>query len=175
MVNELKMKKYGDKVFCETFKSLQLLNFTVLYYNFNMGTEELKKVNDLMHENNGIILDDVVTYDDALAKVDKELGYDVRHIVKEFPYRARVKMMGGMPKQKNMQYMNMANLESLSAVESLFMLVCYTMMKSFKWHKPQIELWWRNMKDNSMNYANGMKDEFIVQYFMDQIDLKLRG
>lgn len=174
-MNEQQLKKLGDRVFCETFKSLQLLGFTVLYYNFNMETKELTDFNDRLHKNNDIILDDFSLYDKNLGKIEKIWGKKVSHIIKEFPYRARVKMMGGLPKQRNgMQAFNMANLQTFSAIESFLILAFTTLMEIDKrFGKTQMDLFWSNLKSNADNYSNGMTDKFIVDYFMGELRLQL--
>lgn len=53
---EARLKAIGDRVFCETFKSLQLLGFTVLYYDFGMETDALTDFNNRMHEKNAELL-----------------------------------------------------------------------------------------------------------------------
>ena len=174
-MNEIQLKALGDRVFCETFKSLQLLGFTVLYYNFNMETKELTEFNNRLHKNNDTILEDFDLYDKTIQKIEKIWGKKVNHVIKEFPYRARVKMMGGLPKQKNgMQAFNMANLQTFSAIESFIVLSFSTLMEiDKKFNKTQMDLFWSNMKSNAENYSNGMTDQFIVDYFMGELKLKL--
>lgn len=68
---EARLKTIGDRVFCETFKSLQLLGFTVLYYDFGMETDALTDFNNRMHEKNAELLDSADRYDAAVEKIDK--------------------------------------------------------------------------------------------------------
>lgn len=39
MITDRQLKSIGDNAFLKTFSSIQLLGFTVLYYNFNFSTE----------------------------------------------------------------------------------------------------------------------------------------
>lgn len=110
---EARLKTIGDRVFCETFKSLQLLGFTVLYYDFGMETDALTDFNNRMHEKNAELLDSADRYDAAVEKIDKRWNCILSRKIMEFPYRPRVKMMGGLPKGKvGLQSFNMANMQS---------------------------------------------------------------
>lgn len=173
MTIDEKLKKTGDKSFAAMFESLQLLGFTVLYYNFDYSTERMTQFNGKMHELNETLLEDVELYDKAKNKIEKIWGENIERKVKEFPYRAKVHILGGLPKG-GMMFINMANLEACSAIESFLILTFSTLMEmDCKFGKVQFDCFYENLKTNSMNYVNGMKDEFIVQYFKDQVNLKL--
>lgn len=174
---EVRLKTIGDRVFCETFKSLQLLGFTVLYYDFGMETDALTDFNNRMHEKNAELLDSAERYDTAVEKIDKLWNCKLSHKIMEFPYRPRVKMMGGLPKGKvGLQVFNMANMQSFSAIESFLVLTFSVLMeKNKRFGKSQMDLFWANIKANSENYAKGMTDQFIVEYFQDQLNLQLNG
>lgn len=53
MITDRQLKSIGDNAFLKTFSSIQLLGFTVLYYNFNFSTEKLTQFNKKLHEYNG--------------------------------------------------------------------------------------------------------------------------
>ena len=36
-----------------------------------------------------------------------------------------------------------------------------------------IQLYWESMVENADLYARGMTDDFVVKYFLDEIDLKI--
>ena len=174
---EARLKAIGDRVFCETFKSLQLLGFTVLYYDFNMETTALTDFNNRMHEKNAELLDSTDLYDAAVDKIEKLWNCKLSKKIMEFPYRPRVKMMGGLPKGKvGLQSFNMANLQSYSAIESFLVLTFSVLIeRNRRFGKTQMDLFWSNLKANSENYAKGMTDRFIVEYFQDQLNLQLNG
>lgn len=173
MTIDEKLKKTGDKSFATTFESLQLLGFTVLYYNFDFNTERMTNFNDKLHELNDTLLEDIALYDEAKEKIEKIWGYKIEKKVKEFPYRAKIHMIGGVPKG-GMKFINMAMYETCSAIESFLILTFSTLIEmDSKFGKVQMDLFYSNLKENAMNYANGMTDEFIVKYFQDQINLKL--
>ena len=164
-------------MFCETFKSLQLLGFTVLYYDFNMETTALTDFNNRMHGKNAELLDSTDLYDAAVEKIEKLWNCKLNKKIMEFPYRPRVKMMGGLPKGKvGLQSFNMANLQSYSAIESFLVLTFSVLIeRNRRFGKTQMDLFWSNLKANSENYAKGMTDRFIVEYFQDQLNLQLNG
>ena len=173
-VNRNKLKKIQDSTFVGMFESLQLLGFTVLYYNFNYSTEKMKKFNAIMHEINSNLLKSEELYDKTKEDVSKIWGTTIEDKVKEFPYRAKVGIMGGLPKG-GMQYITRALDSTCIALES-YLILSFASMKQLdsKLSPVQMDCFYQNLKDNAMNYANGMKDEFIVKYFEDEIDLTLR-
>lgn len=171
MTIEEKLKKTGDKSFAGMFESLQLLGFTVLYYNFNYSTEQMNKFNKRMHELNSTLLEDERLYAEAKEKIEKIWEVKLEKKVKEFPYRAKIHMIGGVPKG-GMKYINMALIEACYSIESFLVLTFSTLLeKEKKFGKTQMDCFYENLKSNAMNYANGMKDEFIIQYFKDQVNL----
>lgn len=172
MASSFQLKKISDKAFAETFKSIQLLGFTVLYYDFNYDTEKLTEFNRKMHEINKVYLDDEVMFDAEYKRISNILGVGLDHLVKEFPYRARVQMMGGLPKGR-MDAFNMANLSSINAIDSYMILACHILLEGKRAGKTTLMKFWSTLKEYSVNYSNGMEDEFIVQYFKDQINLEL--
>lgn len=173
MTIEEKLKKTADSSFAGMFDSIQLLGLTVLYYNFDFNTEKLKQFNEKVHELNQTLLDDERLYNDAKTKIENVWGEKITKKVKEFPYRAKVHILGGLPKGGMMQ-INMAISEACIAIESFLILAFSALFEiSPKFGKVQMDLYYGNLKTNAMGYVNGMTDEFIVEYFKDQINLKL--
>ena len=67
-------------------------------------------------------------------------------------------------------------MQSYSAIESFLVLTFSVLMeKNKRFGKTQMDLFWANLKANSENYAKGMTDQFIVEYFQDQLNLQLNG
>ena len=163
--------KTRERIFRETFKSAQLLNLTVLYYDFDFSKEELISICNKLIENDSK-LDDVNWCIENTFKLEKMLGSPISSIIREFPYRSRIKMMGGIPRG-DMQVVNIANESSSKAITSLFLLVVSTMIDEKKWDRNNIETWWQHMKENSENYKKGMTDSFIAEYFKEQIDVEI--
>lgn len=175
MLDRNTLTKMGNKAFHEVFKSMQLIGFGVLYYNFDFGEKDMIKFNDRIHEENKTLLDDIDEFEEAVAKIEKTTGWDIKKTVREFPYRARVGMMGGLPKSKGnggLQAFNMVNLQSFSAIESYMVLTLTVLAKDRKWGKTEMLGWWAHMKEEAMTYSHKeMTDNFLVNYLFDELGL----
>ena len=173
MITDRQLKSIGDNAFLKTFSSIQLLGFTVLYYNFNFSTEKLTQFNKKLHEYNGELSGNFNAFDKAEKEIEKIWNVSLPHKVKEFPYRAKTYIIGGLPKG-GMQAINMEVVESNRAIESYIVLSLNALMQmDKKFGKAQFDCFYENLKANSMNYANGMRDEFIMEYFKEQIDINI--
>lgn len=71
MITDRQLKNIGDNAFLKTFSSMQLLGFTVLYYNFNFSTEKLTQFNKALHEYNGELSGNFDAFDEAEKKSKK--------------------------------------------------------------------------------------------------------
>lgn len=73
MITDRQLKNIGDNAFLKTFSSMQLLGFTVLYYNFNFSTEKLTQFNKALHEYNGELSGNFDAFDEAEKKNRKNM------------------------------------------------------------------------------------------------------
>lgn len=167
--NLMNLKK---SAFCNTFDSMQLLNLTVLYYNFNFSKEKLKVVGDMYIKSDHQLLDNIELCSVVESKITHVLGYSMRDIVKKFPYRSVSKMMN-VKIRGNTHAITTVYNSALQAIYSLTLLVLDIMIDHYHWSKTEIELWWSNIVSNAENYKYGMTDQFITEYFKDQIDLEI--
>ena len=75
--------KTRERIFRETFKSAQLLNLTVLYYDFDFSKEELISICNKLIENDSK-LDDVNWCIENTFKLEKMLGSPISSIIREY-------------------------------------------------------------------------------------------
>lgn len=97
--------------------------------------------------------------------------FSCKESAKEFPIRAKMKMLGYKP--KSISDWDIALQNATDAIEVCLVLFLHEFINVLQPSMGDVALWWRCMKENAMNYANGMTDDFVVQYFKDQIDLEI--
>lgn len=167
------MKKVADFTFSKVFSSMQLLNFTVLYYNFDFDKEDIKTFNSHMIDYNNECLDDDKEFFSEEERIFTQYGFSCHKAAIEFPIRAKIRMMGKMPKSKIEWEIAFRN--ATDAIEVCLVLILHEFTKNWNVTPSDVAEYWDNLKANSMNYANGMTDEFVKQYFRDEIDLDIKG
>lgn len=106
-----KNKSLSEKCFTEIFDSIQLINFTVLYAptedgGFDFTKKKLQNFNAILTRHNQEYDDGGLTSTAMEENFKKKFDFDCRHEAKNFPYRPKMKMYGGKP--KNMVEYNIA-------------------------------------------------------------------
>ena len=171
MMNVKGRTKIAEKAFSEVFRSMQLLNYTVLYYNFDFLKDDCKKFNANITKYNNECLDDVEAFRQEEQRIEKEFGFSCELSARHFQTRAKMKMLGKMPKR--MIEWDIALQNATDAIEICLVLFLHELTTEWNFTESDVMLYWRNMKENANNYANGMTDAFVVQYFKDELDLEI--
>lgn len=159
------------RIFEKTYSAFQLLNLTVLYYDFNYTLEDILKFYE-RYKSIDSKLDDESWCNKTIDAISVYTDKPLKELVKEFPYRSREKMMGGLPRGNSL-VLSLANVRSLSAILSASLVILYIQIKDNNWGRNEINLWWNSIKVNSTNYIKGMNNEFIVKYLKDQLGLDI--
>lgn len=167
------MKKVANRTFEEVFRSMQLLNYTVLYYDFNFSKEDIKTFNQNITDYNNSCIDDKEAFFKEIDRLLTEYNFSCEKSAKEFPARAKMKMM--QYKCKDMKEWDVALHNSTDAVEVCLVLFLRELTTTWSKDASDVALYWEKMKENSINYANGMTDDFVRQYFRDELDLDITG
>ena len=163
----LQRKQLADRCFEKTFRSMQLLHYTVLYYDFDFSKDDIKKFNSNVNDYNNECLDDRATFLKSEENILNEYGFSCEKAAKQFPLRAKLKIVCKVPNH------DIALKNAEDAIEVCLVLFLHEFTKEWGKNGSDIALYWRCMKENAMNYANGMTDEFVKQYFKDELDLDI--
>lgn len=163
--------KIAERSFSEVFRSMQLLNYTVLYYNFDFDKEMVKKFNANITDYNNECLDDSEAFFAEEARILKDFAFSCERSAKEFPMRAKMKMCGKRP--KGMKDWDIVLKNATEAIEICLLLFLHECVAEWNFTESDVMLYWQNMKENAKCYADGMTDEFVVQYFKDYLDLEI--
>lgn len=159
-----------SKSFENTFRSMQYLNYCTVYYDFDFDKEQIKQFNANVTDYNNTSLDNTEAFYAEESRIRTEYGFDCEKAAKEMPMRAKLKIIGIKPKSKNVAF---KLKECGDAIEICLVLFIRELTTTWGKGADDIKLYWHKMKEYSMNYANGMTNEFVQKYFMDQIDLEI--
>jgi hypothetical protein len=164
--------KIAENSFSEVFKSMQLLHYTVLYYNFGFDKESIKDFQKNLTSYNNECLDDRDTF---LAEEERILNvyrFSCEESAKKFPMRAKMKMIGIKPKR--MKDWDVALQNATDAIEVCLVLFLHEFIKVLQPSISDIQLYWSSMVENADLDARGMTDAFVEKYFMDEIELEIK-
>lgn len=170
-------KTLSENCFMEIFDSMQLINFTVLYApiedgGFDFTKKKLLNFNKILTRHNQEYDEGGFTSAGMEASFIKKFGFDCRMEAKNFPYRPKMKMYGGR-KPKSMTEHEIVLVSINAAIETYLILAIHTLNQNYRFNKDMIWKWWKKFKEYSELYVDGLTDEFIIQYFVDQCGLKV--
>ena len=178
----MKVKKFEQKVehgkrvavksYAEVFKSMQLLNLCVLYYDFDFDKEMLKKYNESLKAYDNACFEDrgILLKEDE--RILNEYHISCEEWARKFPTRAKMQMIGFKPKR--LSDWDIALQNATESIESCLIMFMHEFTNAIEPTESDIELWWKSMNRYANEcYANGMKDDFVIKYFKDQIDLEI--
>lgn len=166
-----KRTRLAENSFSQVFRSMQLLNYTVLYYDFDFDKEDIKKFNENLRINNEFLTREI--FFEQEKRLLKEFSFSCEEAAKSFPLRSKIKMIGKMPKSMSGWDVVLGNAKD--AIETCLLLFLHEFTTTWQKTPEEIKAYWSSFVANSMNYANGMTDEFVMQYFKDEIDLDITG
>lgn len=164
---ELDMKRTYSKAFENTFNAMQCLGWTVLYYDFDFDTKEKLIAFQRGLTNHNKIVDDKGKY----LAVDiflKEHGINCHKLACAFPYISKMKI-ADFDKRKDKVKAMLVGCDN--AIEVFLVIFFYELIKEWGFTKEQAMESYEKMKENSMLYRQGMKNEFVQKYFKDELDL----
>lgn len=167
-----KRKALAENCFGEVFKSIQMTNLYVLYYIFDFSKQKIQNFNKIIRKHNTEYDLGIIKPQELEDKFKANIGFDCEKQAEKFPYRAKIKMYG--KRLKTTQDYDIAIKNINAAIETYLILAVHTLHTNYKFSAKMIEVWWEEcIKFSLDNYANGMKDEHVVQYFKQECDLDI--
>lgn len=164
------MKQIYNKAFENTFDAMQCLCWTVLYYDFDFGKDDLIKFQKglLVHDK---IIDEKQKYIEVYEILRDNFGLDCHKLAVAFPYISKLNMAGyDKRKVKGVKAVLMA---CDNAIE-VFLLIFFNELIA-EWNKSKEDALTclEKMKENALLYRQGMKNDFVQKYFKDELDLAI--
>ena len=163
--------KIAENSFSEVFKSMQLLHYTVMYDKFDFDKEQIKEFQKNIIDYNNECLDNKEAFFDVEEKLLTDYSFSCNKSAKAFPLRAKMKMIG--KNHKRMQDWDIALNNATDAIEVCLVLFLHEFIKVLHPTIEDVQLYWNSIVENADLYARGMTDDFVVKYFIDEIDLKI--
>ena len=165
--------KIAEVSFSEVFKSMQLLHYTVMYDKFDFTKEMIQTFQKNITDYNNECLDNKETFLAEEEKMLTDFNFSCKESARRFPTRAKMKMLGKKPKR--LQDWDVALQNATDAIEVCLVLFLHEIVKELQPTEDDINLYWQSMVENADLYARGMTDDFVVKYFMNEIDLEIKG
>ena len=165
------LKKVGDKAFENVFYALQLLNYTALNDVFAFTNDEMKQFNANIKDYNNSCLDDKQTFHDEEKRLLDEYNIDCEKYAKAFPWRSKVRMINHKFSNKFPQ--DIALSDATDSINVCMVLFLHELTTNWGKTPDEIAEYCEKIKDNSMCYANGMTNEFVLNYFKEYFDLEI--
>lgn len=159
---------YKD-VFYEVYKSMQLSGAYVLYYNIDLSKKELQDFNKKFCEHDQEDSDHKISEREIKSNILKELGFDCRKESLNFPYRAKLKMYG---KKTSPKIITTVSVAASNAVELYLTLCIYTLRTDYAFDSAKIGIWYEKLKEFARLYGEGLTDEHVFKYFMQECELE---
>lgn len=155
-----------EKILDEVFKSLQLMNYYELYYDFDFSVKKLKNFNNMLAKvNEEMNRNKVDIYTD---KLKNNIGFDCYHEAKVFPLRPKINISGIRPKELYTQQ------PLIDFTIATYLCVAIKVMReSYRFNSKQIRLWWDKMREFSYLYSKGLTNEDLKTYFGQECDLPI--
>lgn len=164
------MKQIYSKSFENTFNAMQCMAWTVLYYNFDFDKDKLITFQRGL-TNHDKIIDKKQKYVEVCETLRDEHNLDCHKLAVAFPYISKMKMAGY--DSKKVKGTKAALMACDNAIEVFLVIFFYELIKEWGYTREQVLKCYEQMKKNALLYRQGMKNEFVQQYFKDELDLTI--
>lgn len=162
------MKQIYSKSFENVFNAMQCMSWTCLYYDFDFDKDKLIVFQRGLTKHDKII-DEKYKYHTVDKFLKEEHDIDCHKLAVAFPYISKMKMAEyDTRKSKGARA---ALVACDNAIEVFLVIFFYELIKEWGYSREQVIECYEQMKANALLYRKGMTNEFVQQYFKDEIDL----
>ena len=170
-VEIVRRTKVAKKSFSKTFKAAQLINFCVMYDNFDFERRKMTNFQNKFLAHNELLDGPLLIKEEKLIK--QAIGFDCEKEAREFPLRPKMKICG-IEKVKRLVDAEVSINNASDSLESYLIIVIKTMRDNYRFSKKNVYLWWEKFKEVAQLYADGMTDEFVVKYIEETLEWELK-
>ena len=163
--------KISKNCFSDIFTSMQMINYYILYYEFDFSKKKVENFSETLTKHNQEYDDGVLIPDVLEEKIRTGLKFDCWKEAMNFPYRSRRKMFAG--KTKNMADYEIFLTSTNAAIETYLILAVYTLHENYRFTGKMLQIWWEKFIDFAMLYADGLTDDHIEKYFKQECNLEI--
>lgn len=164
------MKQIYSKSFENTFNAMQCMAWTVLYYNFDFDKDKLLVFQRGLTKHNKIV-DEKQKYLSVDKFLKDEHDLDCHKLAVAFPYISKMKM--AEYDTRKVKGTKAALVACDNAIEVFLVIFFYELIKEWGYRREKVLECYEQMKNNALLYRRGMTNEFVQQYFKDELDLKI--
>ena len=160
---------YKDACY-EVYKSMQLSSAYVLYYDIDFSKEELQEFNKKFTKHDEEDSEHKISEIEIRNTILEELDFDCKKESVNFPYRAKLKMYG---KKTTSNTITTVSVAASNAVELYLILCIYTLKNDYQFDAAKIQVWFDKLKEFAKLYGDGLTDEHVFKYFMQECELEI--
>ena len=165
------MKQIYSKSFENVFNAMQCMAWTSLYYDFDFDTKQKLTAFQKGLTKHDKIIDEKDKYYTVDKFLKEEHGLDCHKLAVAFPYISKMKM--AEYDTRKVKGTKAALVACDNAIEVFLVIFFYELIKEWEFTKDQAMESYEKIKENSILYRQGMKNEFVKKYFKDEIDLDI--
>jgi hypothetical protein len=162
------MKRTYSKSFENVFNAMQCMAWTCLYYDFDFDKDKLIVFQRGLTKHNKIV-DEKGKYIAVDKFLKEENDLDCHKLAVAFPYISKMKM--AEYDTRKVKGTKAALVACDNAIEVFLVIFFYELIKEWGYSREQVIECYEQMKANALLYRKGMTNEFVQQYFKDEIDL----
>ena len=162
------MKQIYSKSFENVFNAMQCMAWTSLYYDFDFDKDKLIVFQRGLTKHDKII-DEKYKYHTVDKFLKEEHNLDCHKLAVAFPYISKMKMAEYDTRKVNGTKAALVACDN--AIEVFLVIFFYELIKEWGYSREQVLECYEQMKANALLYRKGMTNDFVKQYFKDEIDL----
>ena len=162
------MKQIYSKSFENVFNAMQCMAWTCLYYDFDFDKDKLIVFQRGLTKHDKII-DEKYKYNTVDKFLKEEHNLDCNKLAVAFPYISKMKM--AEYDTRKVKGTKAALVACDNAIEVFLVIFFYELIKEWGYSREQVLECYEQMKANALLYRKGMTNDFVKQYFKDEIDL----
>ena len=161
-------QKIALDVFHEVFKSMQLITYYVLYYDQDFSIQQVKNFNKFLAQHNEELRFHTNSVNKLEQIIKQNTGIDCEKMAKNFPYRVKMKLYGKKTKHPDVVYYN-----ATDCIEDFLIICIHTLRKNYRFSVTRINQWWEQVIEFSRLYVDGLTDEHVLKYFLQECGLEI--
>ena len=165
----IKRINLAEDVRDKVFSSLQMTTYYTLYYDQDFSKQQVKNFNKFLKKYN----EEFKLYEtEKLKELDQKhknnLGVDCWKMAVNFPHRPKMKLYG-----KKTKHVDIVLQNTNECIEDYLLLCVFILHKHYRFSAARIKQWWEQVIEFSRLYVDGLTDEHVVKYFIQECNLKI--
>ena len=146
-----------------------MITYYTLYYDQDFSKKQVQNFNEFLKKyNEEFKLYETEKLNELDMKFKKNLDIDCRKMAVNFPHRPKMKLYGKKNKHADIVLHN-----TNDCIEDYLLLAVLILHKHYRFSAARINQWWEQAVEFSRLYVDGLTDEHVVKYFIQECNLKI--